>query len=155
MKKALLGAVVAIFFVACDRDKDDVKQEEVTIAGTWKTMKYVIYDGKDRTKILQEIQPDACDEKDRFTLLKDGKVTTSTYHTTENGECKFDTEVKGTYKYDSMSKIISVKLDNSNEMVITKVLNLTANTLEIIDDENDENKDGVNDIHTTILTRVK
>ncbi|EKB60637.1 lipocalin family protein [Bergeyella zoohelcum] len=155
MKKLLLSTLVAISFVACDRDRaESVNQETLpSLVGTWKFSEFRVYDGN-TDKILQSEGVDDCSVKSRIFFLNDGNVVAHTYSQNLQGECEDLGEEKSTYKYNASAKTITI---NDGKKIQTKnVIKLTNNEFEVVTgSEYDFNHDGVNDREATLLVRVK
>lgn len=150
MKNLFLFSIAALSLVACKGD-DDTPATEVSIIGTWKENKHLIYDGKTNTIINTE-NLDACESKSNLILASDKSATWNLFRMSNN-ECKELGADVGTYSYDTATKNLSFNWTGNKETDVHTVTKLTANELEFIEDYSDFNNDGVDDIHTILLTR--
>lgn len=146
MKKLLLSTLVAISFVACDRDSDS------PIVGTWKISKENVYDGKTNALLIsQDVAP--CENKNTIQFFNDGKLQSHTFEEL-NGVCEDMGTDQGTYTYNANTKML--RMETPVGTFTEEVLKLTDTELEVADDTGGEdfNGDGVNDRYTLLLTRV-
>lgn len=146
MKKLLLSTLVAISFVACDRDSDS------PIVGTWKISKENVYDGKTNALLIsQDVAP--CENKNTIQFFNDGKLQRHTFEEL-NGVCEDMGTDQGTYTYNANTKML--RMVTPDGAFTEEVLKLTDTELEVADDTGGEdfNGDGVNDRYTLLLTRV-
>lgn len=155
MKKLILFSMAALSLTACKRD-DDNTTAEPSIVGTWNFNKYVVYNGKDKS-ILKEEPATACEGKDIMTFTSDKKISYTNY-AKSNGTCVEDGTDTGIYSYDTSNKKLSVTWSDNATTYTVDVLKLTDKELEFVelefvDEDYDYNNDGVDDIHTIILTR--
>lgn len=146
MKKLLLSTLVAISFVACDRDSDS------PIVGTWKISKENVYDGKTNALLIsQDVAP--CENKNTIQFFNDGKLQRHNFEEL-NGVCEDMGTDQGTYTYNANTKML--RMETPDGTFAEEVLKLTDTELEVADDTGGEdfNGDGVNDRYTLLLTRV-
>lgn len=136
MKKITMLSLGVLAVMSCS--SDDSTDEQVSIVGTWKEAKTVIYSGSNNA-ILDTEMPDACDKKNTYEFTSSGVLTSNIFYTKSDGTCGVDDTFTENYSYDPSTKKITVDGD------ITDVLALTQNELQIVADENDENGDGIND----------
>ncbi|WOC52822.1 hypothetical protein BPO_2175 [Bergeyella porcorum] len=154
MKNLILFSMAALSLTACKRD-DDNTTAEPSIIGTWKESKYIIYSGKDE-KILNIEIADVCLAKSELILTSDNNVTRYFFYN-ENNECKKEAPEFGSYIYDTDKQILifNTRIRENENTYMNNIKKLTDKELELVEDNYDYDNDGVDDIHTTIYTRVK
>lgn len=135
-------SVVAL--MSCSNDDDT--NNEVSIVGTWKESKTVVYNGTNNVVLATEL-PDDCDKKNTYDFTNSGKLHTKIFYTKSDGTCGEDGNSTANYTYDAAGKKINVDGE------ISDVLSLTNNELQVVVDMNDENGDGVDDKVVLFLYR--
>ena len=101
MKKVILSIVGMLTISACYRDggpeynADYFKSE---VVGTWKESGYVIYDGRDRTTVLDHGQLVGCQTNNGYHFANDDTYNEHQYETGSDGNCSDKGEFLGTYQ---------------------------------------------------------
>lgn len=158
MKKIFVFSVALIGLTACRNDDDKSTNQEASIVGTWQPVKYIAYDGKTNQVIESETENvNDCEQKERFIFTNDGKTTSTHFEINPqlNNTCVQTRAEKGTYKYDSSKKQVSIVWEEEpNETSTAEVIKLTSTEFEVVEEIYDVNNDNVEDKHTTLYKRV-
>ncbi len=125
-------------FALMSCSNDDENENAVSIVGTWKESKIVIYNGTNNAVLDTEL-PDDCDKKNTYEFTSNGILNSKIFYTKSDGICEEDGFFSESYTYDPATKKITVA------GTTTDVIQLTQNELQIVYDVNDENGDGVDD----------
>ena len=125
-------------FALMSCSNDDENESAVSIVGTWKESKIVIYNGTNNAVLDTEL-PDDCDKKNTYEFTSNGILNSKIFYTKSDGTCEEDGTFSESYTYDPATKKITVA------GTTTDVIQLTQNELQIVYDVNDENGDGVDD----------
>lgn len=113
MKNILLLSVALVSLVSCRNDDDKTSNSsELSVVGTWKHTKHIIYDGKTK-KVLISSNVDDCSAKSRIEFLKDGKCSVHNYELVNN-TCIDNGIQNGVYTYDANAKKMTATLEGEN-----------------------------------------
>jgi len=144
MKKILMMSLGVFALMSCSND--DENENAVSIVGTWKESKIVIYNGTNNAVLDTEL-PDDCDKKNTYEFTSNGILNSKILYTKSDGTCEEDGFFSESYTYDPATKKITVA------GTTTDVIQLTQNELQIVYDVNDENGDGVDDQVVMLMYR--
>ncbi|SDJ67654.1 hypothetical protein [Chryseobacterium jejuense] len=144
MKKLFLSLAVFSAIVSCS---DDDAAPEPTIIGTWKIGKSITYQTSTNKTITQE--PNGCSV---LNTMDFGEVDARLVgYAAKDDKCVEDFAVTTKYTYNPQTKKMILK-DNVN--ISSTVIQLTKTNM-IIEERMNIDMDGIDDIVTTYLTRVK
>ena len=140
MKKAVLFIVGMLGLVSCYRnggEENENTQEyfKSEVVGTWRKAEYVIYDGNDRTTIL-----DYGYNEHRFEKNSDGT-------------CSDKGELLGLYEYNPDTKKVSMTQNDGTRSELN-LISVTYGEIRVLTNQTvDHNGDGVNDVYVIIYKR--
>ena len=118
MKKVILSIVGMLAIQACYRDGGPEYNAEYfksEVVGTWKPAGYVIYDGRDRTTVLEYGKLEGCETNNGYHFANDDTYNEHQYETGSDGRCSDKGEFLGTYQYDAAAKKIAMTRNNGDK----------------------------------------
>lgn len=144
MKKLFLSLAAFSAIISCS---DDDAAPEATLIGTWKIGKSITYQTSTNKTITQE--PNGCSV---LNTMEFGEADARLVgYTAKDDKCVEDFAVTTKYTYNPQTKKMILK-DNVN--ISSTVIQLTKTNM-IIEERMNIDMDGIDDIVTTYLTRVK
>ena len=156
MKKVILSIVGMLAISACYRDGGPEYNAEYfksEVVGTWKESGYVIYDGIDRTTVLEYGKLEGCETNNGYHFANDDTYNEHRFEASSDGRCSDKGEFLGKYEYDAVTKKISMTRDNGTKSEL-KLISVTYGEIRVLTTQNvDHNGDGVKDILIAIYKR--
>ena len=134
MKKVILSIVGMLTISACYRDGGPEYNAEYfksEVVGTWKPAGYVIYDGRDRTTVLEYGKLEGCQTNNGYHFANDDTYNEHQYETGNDGRCSDKGEFLGTYQYDAAAKKISMTRNNGNKSEL-KLISVTYGEIRVL-----------------------
>ena len=156
MKKVILSIVGMLTISACYRDGGPEYNAEYfksEVVGTWKESGYVIYDGGDRTTVLDHGQLVGCQTNNGYHFANDDTYNEHQYETDRDGNCSDKGEFLGTYQYDTAAKKISMTRNNGAKSELN-LISVTYGEIRVLTTKNiDHNRDGKPDLYVAVYKR--
>lgn len=149
MKKLVLLVVGGLGLLACNRDDNKVDN---ALVGTWQVSKEIVYDGKDRTTVLSSVSKVGCEVLNLLKFHNGGILNSEYYETTKVGGNCVKSDLSGTYQYNIVNGAITITYTGGSPFT-TQVIKVTATELQLVEEEEDRNNDGVLDLVVTSFVR--
>ncbi|PIE50877.1 MAG: hypothetical protein CSA38_00915 [Flavobacteriales bacterium] len=146
MKKILFLGLALATLTACRKDddkKDEPKEEQSLLIGTWKREKIAIVSGGSNTDLYAEVA-DECTGKSTLDFRVDNNVESHSYAwNQDNTECQDLGKDTTPYSYNEETKKMTITGDEGDQVVDVKTLTSTKLVLEF--QMEDLDSDGVAD----------
>ena len=161
MKKAILFIVGMLGLVSCYRNGGEENENPANtpeyfkseVVGTWRKAEYVIYDGNDRTTILDYGLLEDCETNNAYHFANDDTYNEHRFEKNSDGTCSDKGELLGLYEYNPDTKKVSMRQNDGTRSELN-LISVTYGEIRVLTNQTvDHNGDGVNDVYVIIYKR--